>query len=83
MFLGYCDTFEGTARNIKSFIEREIGATVLDWQSDYIEGRTIIEEIEEVARRTSGGIFLFTKDDALEAGSDMQHAHVITIPPKR
>ena len=66
IFLGYCGTSEGTARNLKRFIEREIGATVLDWGTDFIEGRTIIEEIEEAARRTSGGVFLFTKDDQLE-----------------
>jgi hypothetical protein len=72
VFLAYCDTSSGTARNVKVFIEqKEIGATVLDWQIDFTEGRTIIEEIEEAANRTSGGIFLFTRDDALEGGSDV------------
>ncbi|HEX6622832.1 MAG TPA: nucleotide-binding protein [Pyrinomonadaceae bacterium] len=66
IFLGYCGTSEGTAQNLKRFIELQIGATVLDWRTDFIEGRTIIEEIEEAARRTSGGVFLFTKDDPLE-----------------
>ena len=65
VFLGYCSTSAGTARNLKRFIEKEVGASVLDWQADFIEGRTIIEEIEEAARRTTGGIFLFTRDDAL------------------
>ncbi len=65
IFLGYCSTSEGTARNVKLFIEKVIGATVLDWQTDFIEGRTIIEEIEEACKRTSGGVFLFTKDDKL------------------
>lgn len=49
IFLGYCGTSEGTAGNLKQFIEREIGATVLDWRTDFVEGRTIIEEIEEAA----------------------------------
>ena len=71
IFLGYCGTSEGTARNLKRFIEREIGATVLDWGTDFIEGRTIIEEIEEAARRTSGGVFLFTKDDPLEGAEGL------------
>ena len=35
VFLGYCTTSEGTARNIKQFIERVIGATVLDWKPDF------------------------------------------------
>jgi hypothetical protein len=69
IFLGYCSTSQGTARNVKLFIEKVIGATVLDWQIDFIEGRTIIEEIEEAAKRTSGGVFLFTKDDMI-AGED-------------
>lgn len=68
VFLGYCGTSVGTARNVKMFIESVLGATVLDWQTDFIEGRTIIEEIEEASRRTSGGIFLFTKDDVLQSG---------------
>lgn len=66
VFLGYCGTSEGTARNVKMFIERVIGATVLDWQTDFQDSRTIIEEIEEAARRTSGAVFLFTRDDVLE-----------------
>lgn len=66
VFLGYCSTSEGTARNVKMFIEKVLGATVLDWKVDFIEGRTIIEEIEDASKRTSGGIFLFTKDDILQ-----------------
>lgn len=71
IFLGYCSTSSGVARNIKFYIEKEIGATVLDWQVDFIEGRTIIEEIEEASKRTSGGIFLFTKDDFLQSESEL------------
>lgn len=68
VFLGYCSTSEGTAGNIKMFIESVLGATVLDWQTDFTEGSTIIEQIEEASRRTSGGIFLFTKDDVIQQG---------------
>ena len=70
VFLGYCSTSTGTALNLKRFIEKEIGASVLDWQVDFVEGRTIIEEIEEAARRTTGGVFLFTRDDSLAGESD-------------
>lgn len=65
VFLGYCSTSTGTAQNLKRFIEKEIGGSVLDWQFDFVEGRTVIEEIEEAARRTTGGVFLFTRDDLL------------------
>jgi len=71
IFLGYCSTSKGTARNLKLFIEKIIGATVLDWQTDFNEGKTIIEEIEEACKRTSGGIFLFTKDDLLQSSNNL------------
>lgn len=71
VFLGYCSTSVGTAQNLKRFIEKDIGASVLDWQVDFLEGRTIIEEIEEAARRTTGGVFLFTRDDPLQGEGDL------------
>lgn len=37
VFLGYCSTSTGTALNLKRYIEKEIGASVLDWQSDFVE----------------------------------------------
>ena len=42
-----------------------LGAKVLDWQEDFIPGRTILEQIEQAAAHSIGGIFLFTKDDDL------------------
>jgi hypothetical protein len=66
VFLGYCSTSEGTAQNLKRFLQSpDIGATVLDWKSDFTPGRSILREIEEAAERCSAGIFLFTKDDTL------------------
>jgi Predicted nucleotide-binding protein containing TIR-like domain len=41
------------------------GATVLEWQTDFIAGRSILAQIEEAASRCNAGIFLFTKDDDL------------------
>jgi CAP12/Pycsar effector protein, TIR domain len=73
IFLGYCSSSQGTAEIIKNFFERQLLASVLDWQTDFLEGRTIIEEIEEAAKRTSGGVFLFTRDDVL-AGETQQGA---------
>ena len=70
VFLGYCSTSTGTALNLKRFIQKDIGASVLDWQTDFVEGRTIIEEIEEAAARTTGGVFLFTRDDSFAGEGD-------------
>ena len=38
---------------------------MLDWQTDFIAGRSILAQIEEAATRCNAGIFLFTKDDDL------------------
>jgi predicted nucleotide-binding protein with TIR-like domain len=63
LFLGYCSTSAGTARNLKRFLESDLGATVLDWQTDFAPGRSILNQIDEAAARCSAGVFLFTKDD--------------------
>jgi hypothetical protein len=38
VFLGYCSGSSGTAENLRRFLEREVGATVLDWQRDFRPG---------------------------------------------
>jgi hypothetical protein len=37
----------------------------LDWQTDFVPGGTILEQIQQAARLCSAGIFLFTEDDKL------------------
>lgn len=64
VFLGYCSTSAATAESIGRYL-RSLGAHVLDWQTDFISGRTIIDQIQQAAARCTGGIFLFTKDDDL------------------
>jgi len=64
VFLGYCSKSDTTAQAIKRYLQ-SIGAKVLDWQTDFIPGRTILDQIEEAAARAVGGIFLFTNDDDL------------------
>src|SRR5258706_3403106 len=64
-FLGYCGAAAKTARQIRDFLEKQLDATVLDWQRDFKYSRSIIEEIEEARVRCSAGIFLFTKDDLM------------------
>jgi hypothetical protein len=62
VFLGYCARSAPTAAAIKLYL-MSLGAHVLDWQCDFIPGRSIIDQIEQAAARSLGGIFLFTKDD--------------------
>ena len=69
IFLGYCSSSASTAAQIKRYLASQ-NASVLDWQSDFIPGRTIIDQIEEAAARSIAGIFLFTKDDDLANPSD-------------
>lgn len=64
VFLGYCSSSRATAASLKNFLQSG-GATVLDWQTDFIAGRSILAQIEEAAARCNAGIFLFTKDDDL------------------
>jgi hypothetical protein len=63
VFLGYCGAASEVAGKIRTFLEDGVGATVLDWQRDFLPGRSILEEIEEARIRCTTGVFLFTKDD--------------------
>lgn len=67
VFLGYAGSSAPTAALFRDFLERDVGATVLDWQRDFKPGKSILEEIEEARVRCTVGIFLFTKDDVLES----------------
>ena len=64
IFLAYSGKLEGTAVSIKTILTG-LQVTVLDWKSDFVGGRTILEQVEDAAKRTSGGVFLFTRDDLL------------------
>jgi hypothetical protein len=68
VFLGYCGRSAPIADKVKRFL-LSLGAKVLDWEIDFIPGRTILEQIEQAAKRSVGGIFLFTKDDDLSEGT--------------
>jgi len=65
IFLAYSGHEEGTALSIKGILTR-LGATVLDWKKDFPAGPTILEQVESGAKRTSGGVFLLTRDDRLQ-----------------
>jgi hypothetical protein len=65
VFLGYCSSSGATAAKLKRYLEKVLGVTVLDWQTDFAPGRNILEQITEASLRCTAGIFLFTKDDNL------------------
>jgi hypothetical protein len=64
IFFGYSGASRAIAADIKRYL-LSLGASVLDWQTDFIPGRTILDQIEQAAARSVGGIFLFTRDDDL------------------
>jgi hypothetical protein len=74
VFLGYSGASTPIAASLREFLEKDIGATVLDWQRDFKPGRSILEEIEEARIRCTLGIFLFTKDDILAAAGSIAQA---------
>jgi hypothetical protein len=68
VFLGYCSRSKAIAEKVNRYLQ-SLGAKVLDWETDFIPGRTILEQIEQAAKRSVGGIFLFTKDDDFADGT--------------
>lgn len=65
LFLGYSSRSQAAAAAIKQFLEAQ-GVRVLDWQTDFIPGSSILEQIDEAAARSIGGIFLFGRDDVID-----------------
>ena len=79
VFLGYCSKANYPARRIRKYLESQ-GFTVLDWARDFSKaGATIMEEIEKAASRCRCAVFLFTKDDELDAKAKAK-ASVEAIP---
>ena len=70
VFLGYCSESRETAQAIHLFLSDKARLKVLNWEMDFSAGATILDEIERAARLCSAGILLFTKDDALEGGTE-------------
>ena len=65
VFLGYSSKNKDTALQIQAEAEKA-GASVLNWESDFIGGGSILEAIEAARSKCSCGIFLFSEDDRLE-----------------
>ena len=65
VFLGYSSRSEEPAAAIKRYL-LSIGTQVLDWQTDFIPGSSILDQIDQAAARSIGGIFLFGRDDVYD-----------------
>ncbi len=66
IFFGYCSQAESAANKIYKYLTGDLNLKVLEWEMDFRPGRSILGEIQNAVTECSGGIFLFTKDDALE-----------------
>jgi hypothetical protein len=73
VFLGYSSKARSTAQSIHIFLKEKMNLRVRNWEIDFAAAGIILDEIETAARTCSGGIFLFTKDDALE-GTEVRAA---------
>jgi hypothetical protein len=63
LFLGYCSKSQKTAQAVRRYLRDKLELRVMDWQTDFSAGASILEEIVRAARLCTGGLFLFTKDD--------------------
>lgn len=76
VFVGYCSQSDVLFKKLH-LILAPYGITVVNWQTDFQESSTILEQINEASRRTLLGIFLFTKDDMKDNGEFLPRDNVI------
>ena len=70
VFLAYSSGSVETAQYIKGVLTK-LGVSTLDWKSDFVGGPTILDQINEAVNQTSGGVFLFTRDDMLMGAEEL------------
>jgi hypothetical protein len=73
VFFGYSSKATDPAKRIIQYLN-SIGVKVRDWQIDFRPAGTILDEIEESAKKALAGIFLFAKDDDLLIGDEVNAA---------
>lgn len=73
IFLGYCSNSTVTAKLVKTFLN-DRNVSVLDWQTDFAPGESILQQIINASALCSMGIFLFTKDDSINSGDSAKAA---------
>ena len=71
VFMSYSSRAQSMADSVRRFLIDRLKLSVLDW-NDLPSSRIIMDNIVEAERRTSCGIFLFTKDDEIQNGGVRQ-----------
>jgi hypothetical protein len=66
VFLGYSSKARSLAQAVHLFLTERLRLKVRNWEIDFSAAGIILDEIETAARLCTGGVFVFTKDDALE-----------------
>jgi len=66
LFLGYSSKARSAALAVHLYLTQTLKLRVRNWEMDFAAAGIIIDEIETASKLCSGGIFLFTKDDAIE-----------------
>jgi predicted nucleotide-binding protein len=68
VFLGYSSKARATAQAVHIFLKERLNLKIRNWELDFAAAGNILDEIEIAARLCTGGIFLFTTDDAQPEG---------------
>jgi hypothetical protein len=66
VFLGYSGGATNTANALLSFLNNKLNLRVKEYRTNFLQGGTILEEIENAVNTCQCAIFLFTADDPLE-----------------
>lgn len=70
VFFGYCGAATDTANRITRYLH-SLDVSVMDWQTDFRSGSSILTEIRRAATLCTCGLFLFTRDDPLVGNANM------------
>lgn len=66
VFLGYSGEAKVLANSIVAFLTGRMNLRVKEYRANFVQGGTILEEIENAVNTCQCGIFLFTSSDKLE-----------------
>jgi Predicted nucleotide-binding protein containing TIR-like domain len=66
VFLGYSGAAKETANSLVAFLTGRLNLRVKEYRANFLQGGTILDEIENAVNTCQCGIFLFSADDPLE-----------------
>jgi len=66
VFLGYSGEAKDVANSIVAFLTGRLNLRVKEYRANFVQGGSILEEIENAVNTCQCGIFLFTASDKLE-----------------